>query len=1250
MSAGGVPQGFHQETITRAALSGQWHLGMLYDAVKDRPVLGASIFSQKRWEESQKDAKLWEQVENRNYSDYLETTDTLESKADKMSVQASLKLSFMGGLIDVQGSGSYLNDTKTSWSVERVTFSKSAKTYYEVLHVLNMTPDMPKQAQSLGATHIVTGIQYGVEARLVFGYQCSSSSEQQEVRGWLKLAIGRIPGVDISGEGSVEIDQEKKKRLNKLNVTYHGNVALPKSVTTYAEAVEAWQYLGKLTPGDSMPVQIFLLPLSIFETMPAVKLALDIEDDIVKKLSREYQRLKDQLLQAQSMQSSTLCVKFDRFAKEVSGFVQYMDIFLTKFQIKLQELLPAIRLRRKDQDELNQLIEDTRNSVFCEEDCGRWLRHAQSCVDLIESYLMAAPGLMPVANEQDLKFKAASSRAENCLCFYITLGPLAGCQVRAMQAHFFGDEQKRKQLEDELRQEHEEETKNADVDGFAATGRSFIDFMVENASSNTEFLLALNIDSESPCDLCASVWWYRVGKPQKGFNLPAQVTGLCEVGAGPSTIMLQWDKPATNGHSGFVISYRKKPETEDAESGGTAEWSFDRLHVEAHVLGAKIPNLDKQTAYEVFVQTTSEIGHGKKSLPVTVHTTLEQREEYNMLVLGETGVGKSTFINALCNFISFPSLADAEKKGVQTVMPASFKQSVRGEPKLIKVGGTDENEHFGQQGASVTQEPKCYPFEFSSGVFPSYKINIIDTPGMGDTRGLEMDRLNTAAIVRHLEPYGHIDAILILLQPNLPRLTSNFKYCVLELFKNLHKDCAKSIFFVFTRSRETMYEPGDTLPNLQVLLKELREHQGVDIPCNPSTYFCMDSEAFRYLACRENGVELPNARQEDYAESWTTSVHAVQRMMRRMMGSRPFQTSRISDLFKARMLVVQLSKPMAEVHTYLIHREQEVQKIKQEVQEVDTNIQDLDKILKKKEAFGEVEKLKEPCTVCTGDGCSKLVDNCRDYKVCHHMCRLSVPSEQVHNPQLRNCACMEYWWGRDKAKCGCGHDWRMHMHIYYKVVMKEKLVTDGAVKERQNAAKTLKQEKQDQLTNLDKLMSELNDEKQFIEQSACKMAAFLKANGICPVNDAVEEHLQQEINNLETDIMLLEKDGAHFDGRVQKKKEQIQLLKKSKDAHVQERDLLLKSMDRASKTGVVHDLSAGGIIQLKKQLENQKHSGKWIRSALAEFEKHMSPSGAKIQRAPTFKKPKAGKYEKSKYLDIVRWSTLPTESTPKSSL
>lgn len=57
-------------------------------------------------------------------------------------------------------------------------------------------------------------------------------------------------------------------------------------------------------------------------------------------------------------------------------------------------------------------------------------------------------------------------------------------------------------------------------------------------------------------------------------------------------------------------------------------------------------------------------------------------------------------------------------------------------------------------------------------------FHLIDTPGIGDCRGIEKDKENFDNILAFLTCYDKINAVVVLLKPNNARLTVAFKFCV----------------------------------------------------------------------------------------------------------------------------------------------------------------------------------------------------------------------------------------------------------------------------------------------------------------------------------------------------------------------------------------------------------------------------------------------------------------------------------------
>ena len=91
----------------------------------------------------------------------------------------------------------------------------------------------------------------------------------------------------------------------------------------------------------------------------------------------------------------------------------------------------------------------------------------------------------------------------------------------------------------------------------------------------------------------------------------------------------------------------------------------------------------------------------------------------------------------------------------------------------------------------MTQQTRTYAFPFGENM-----LHLIDTPGIGDTRGDEADKANFENIMKHLTYYEEIHAICILLKPNEARLNLMFKYCIQELLGHLHM-VSMSIKYIF---------------------------------------------------------------------------------------------------------------------------------------------------------------------------------------------------------------------------------------------------------------------------------------------------------------------------------------------------------------------------------------------------------------------------------------------------------------------
>jgi GTPase SAR1 family protein len=558
----------------------------------------------------------------------------------------------------------------------------------------------------------------------------------------------------------------------------------------------------------------------------------------------------------------------------------------------------------------------------------------------------------------------------------------------------------------------------------------------------------------------------------------------------------------------------------------------------------------------------------------------------NILILGETGVGKSTFINALVNYLEFEKFDDALDSGdLISLVPSSFSiQNMHDkdpdkeiEETIIQTGSRPDEDNR-STGQSATQQTNVYPVTFSSGP-KIYGVRLIDTPGIGDTRGIQYDKKNMADILSTMNTYDELHGILILSKPNSSRLTSTFEYCMKELLTYLHQSAAANIVFGFTNSRASLYTPGDTFNTLKTMISK---SDGMGLKLTQRVIYCFDSESFRYLAAYKQDVKLNDKK--EFENSWDQSRQETQRMLDHFRTIQPHKTQSTMSLNGAREIIMALTKPMAEISRLITTNIAVCEEQRKAMKTKHFTGEELKKRLHVQIIEMRSEPLPHPRTVCTNVRCKKIQDDGTNrtekytiYKThCHPVCSLAnVPIDVLAPESLRGCTAFDL--GRRDTCLECGHHWQEHMHVTYELKQYNKMVVDEKIQMKLDANTNDVILRETAIAGYDQRIKEYKEERAIIRHATAAFGVFLKKYAITPYNDAAASY---------TEFMIqAEKDKIQVGGS----RKNLLILEQNLRMHKEEVASIEASMC-LDPTSV--DISEGAVDRTVKSLFALKHFGR----------------------------------------------------------
>ncbi|XP_028407935.1 uncharacterized protein LOC114530563 [Dendronephthya gigantea] len=538
-------------TSTISAVGRPFGLGMLYDRRSDKLIPAKTL-----WSHNHLNAAVDTRPQPFTNSKVF-TENTVEDKTSALDIEASLKLSFLSGLVTVEGAAKYLNDTKKSKNQCRVVLKYETTTELKQLtmeHLGTGKIQFPEVFDTdTEATDVVVGILYGAKAFMVFDKEVSKDETLKKVHGSMDILVKSLPSMSVDGDGFVKIDETQKKNTENMRCQMYGDFRTSESPTNYEDAVKIYKLLPSLIGENgekAVPIKVYLSPLSSIDSK-CQRIVREISLNLVKKSAEIQEHLQSAITECNDLIREDICVHFPRLGTQLRHYSKTIELYKLFLQKKILVILPQIRGGGVDEIELAQIIEENEASPFSFTCIEGWLNGKKQEIERLQAMIQPL-GETPVVNPEKVKNHLSNPAIEFIVCCTFRIACEEDEQILKMKAY----------LNDGAVSNESVERKFDEKPTSRKVREALRNFMilksVNEEISSIEFLatdepLSHDYDGKMGAFLC----FYAEGDVEDE-DLTAQPTpkNLKLEEAEESTLQISWDDQAGNTVTSYKVQYQ----------------------------------------------------------------------------------------------------------------------------------------------------------------------------------------------------------------------------------------------------------------------------------------------------------------------------------------------------------------------------------------------------------------------------------------------------------------------------------------------------------------------------------------------------------------------------------------------------------------------------------------------------------------------------------------------------------------------